>query len=238
MPRKKIILFVVEGITEKIALGLALSSLLTSRDVQFQITDGDLTTKNTVSQSTIKKALGKVVKDFIRPVYEPIDILEVVHLVDIDGAFIDDSAVKQHYPASDCGTLYTENFIYTNNVASICARNAKKRAILNLLVSTSTTFENIPYRVYFFSCNLDHVLHADGNLSRADKVVKAEEFRARYAANLDGFIEFIKNPDFAVSGDYLVTWSYIKQNNNSLKRHSNFHVFPPLNTATTNTPSP
>lgn len=235
MPRKKIILFIVEGITEKIALGLVLSKLLTTSDVQFQVTNGDLTTRNNVSQSTIKNALGEVIKKFINPVYQSSDILEIVHLIDTDGVFVDDSAVRQHSATSGRGTIYAENCIYTDNTANICARNAQKRAILNLLINTSSAYKGIPYKVYFFSCNLDHVLHNSCNLSNEDKVTKAEEFRAQYANNLNGFIEFIQNPDFAVSGDYLVTWSYIKQNNNSLKKHSNFHVFTPLNAATTNT---
>lgn len=236
MSRKKIILFIVEGITEKIALGLVLSRILTTNNVEFQVTNGDITTRNNASQATIKKDLGTVVSNFIKPVYRASDILEIVHLVDTDGVFVEDSAVLPHSTATDNSLLYTENGIYTNNISNICARNAQKRAILNLLLSTSSIYKGIPYRVYFFSCNLDHVLHDSCNLSKEEKTVKAEEFASRYADNLNAFVEFLKSPNIAVSSDYIGSWSYIKQNNNSLKRHSNFNLYLSLNVPDNNTP--
>lgn len=39
------------------------------------------------------------------------------------------------------------------------------------------------------------------------------------------FVDFIRDEQFAVKGDYKETWEFIKLNGNSLKRYSNFHLF-------------
>lgn len=225
MARKKIILFIVEGISDQTCLGLALSRLLTSNNIQFEITEGDITTRDDANSATIIKLLGAIIKKFLAGVFRPGDIQEVVHLVDTDGAFIPDTAVRQNTAS---GIFYAADCIYTNNIASLRARNAKKQQILNKLCSMSTILKNIPYSVYFFSCNLDHALHNENNLSYEEKMSKAVCFESRYANDLPGFISFLQNPAFAVSGDYSASWAFIKIGTNSLKRYSNFHLYPPL----------
>lgn len=233
MPRKKIVLFIVEGISDQTCLSLALSRLLTSSNVQFKITNGDITTKEHASSANIYKALGSVIKSFLTGIFKPSDIQEVVHLIDTDGAFVPDSAVQPHSPTSGPTIHYTDDYIYTANVPCLRARNAQKKQILNKLSNTTQVFKNIPYSVYFFSCNLDHALHNCNNLSVADKMKKAEEFERRYADNLTGFVSFIKDPVFAVSGSYIESWEFIKLDANSLKRYSNFHLYPPLTSSPT-----
>lgn len=225
MARKKIILFIVEGISDQTCLGLALSRLLTSNNIQFEITEGDITTKDDANSATIIKLLGAIIKKFLAGVFRPSDIQEVIHLIDTDGAFIPDAAIKQNTAS---GIFYAEDCIYTDNVAFIRSRNAKKKQILNKLSTMTNVLKNIPYSVYFFSCNLDHALHNENNLSKEEKMNKAEDFEKRYAADLPGFISFLQNPVFAVTGDYSQSWAFIKINTNSLKRHSNFHLYPPL----------
>jgi len=225
MPRKKIILFIVEGISDQTCLGLALSRLLTSNNIQFKITEGDITTKEEASSTTITKLLGGVIKKFLAGIFKPGDIQEVVHLIDTDGAFIPNAAIKQN---TSLGIFYADDCIYTDNIAFIQARNVKKQQILNKLSTMTTILKSIPYSVYFFSCNLDHALHNENNLTKDVKMSKAEDFEKRYADDLPGFISFLQNPDFAVIGDYAQSWAFIKIDTNSLKRYSNFHLYPPL----------
>lgn len=45
MARKKIILFIVEGINDKTCLEGVLEKILDSEEVRFQITEGDITTR-------------------------------------------------------------------------------------------------------------------------------------------------------------------------------------------------
>jgi hypothetical protein len=63
------------------------------------------------------------------------------------------------------------------------------------------------------------------NLSDDLKKEYAECFVDSYYKNENAFIDFICDKEFAVKGDYKETWEFIKINGNSLKRHSNFHLF-------------
>ena len=79
--------------------------------------------------------------------------------------------------------------------------------------------------MYYFSCNLEHVLHNEVNLSDELKMEYAERFSDSYYKIESAFIDFIRDEQFAVTGDYKETWEFIKLNGNSLKRYSNFHLF-------------
>lgn len=46
---KKVILFIVEGITDKISLEGILSTLIETENVKFQITEGDMTTEKGIT---------------------------------------------------------------------------------------------------------------------------------------------------------------------------------------------
>ena len=54
-----------------------------------------------------------------------------------------------------------------------------------------------------------------GNLEK--KVI----FTEKYEDDINGFINFITNPEFAVLDSFKKTWMYIEKDNNSLKRHTN-----------------
>jgi hypothetical protein len=69
---------------------------------------------------------------------------------------------------------------------------------------------------------MDHVLYNEANLSRADKDKYSTEFENEYFGRPEKFTVFFDSEDFAVKGDYLKTWSFIKIGTNSLKRYSNF----------------
>lgn len=61
-------------------------------------------------------------------------------------------------------------------------------------------------------------------VSDAEKKALAREFSERFKDNLDGFVAFMRDSAFAVSGDYRKTWVYIFQGDNSTERHSNVHL--------------
>ena len=96
--------------------------------------------------------------------------------------------------------------------------------ILNKLSKLSEIC-NIPYSVYFLSCNLEHVLHNVQNVLPEEKMKYATSFSDKYVDNIDDFIKFMNSNEIAVNGNYDETWDFIKQNNNSLNRHCNFHLF-------------
>ncbi|MCX6054204.1 MAG: hypothetical protein NTZ74_04665 [Chloroflexi bacterium] len=100
-----------------------------------------------------------------------------------------------------------------------------KKEIISRL-SATTMISGISYKVFFFSRNLEHVLHdISREVSREDKNQLSNIFEDRYAENPIEFIDFINSEEFAVPGTFEETWSFIKNGINSLRRKSNFYLF-------------
>lgn len=232
--RKKVILFIVEGITDKTCLGFALSKILNSNIVEFQLINGDITCETGINSSNIAEKVGRIVKEFSDPFsFKACDFLEIVHLVDMDGAYVADNQIVQRTPEtpvdpSDRKKLYYgDNQIFVNNIVSIQKRNQQKTSIINRLISMKKVWRTIPYSVYFFSCNLDHVIHGERNLFKNDKSTYADAYTAKFenGDSFKQFIDFFHAPDIAAPGNYDETWTFIKADNNSLKRYTNFQLF-------------
>lgn len=146
------------------------------------------------------------------------DIAEVIHLVDTDGAFIQDSSVV--YGKS---LKYTDTVIETPYPEQIRQRNHQKSANIQRLLGKAR-IGRYPYSMYFMSVNLDHVLYNVRNLCSAEKENLAFEFADRYYDENEMAISFLCKSDFSMNGDYLESWKYIQQNGNSLQRCTNFSI--------------
>ncbi len=220
---KKVVLFLVEGITDKVALEHVLPNLLENDKVVFKIIDGDLTARYGITQKNILSEVGQIIKKYLaNNRYQKSDILKIVHLTDTDGAFIPENAVNFYE------TPYVQYFpecIKTKNVESIKIRNSIKAGALVKLSETCKIL-GIHYSIYFFSCNQEHVLHnIQDSLSDNEKMQLAEKFSEQYGTQPQKFIEFISSEPLAVPGDYRDTWLFIRQGCNSLNRFCNLHIF-------------
>lgn len=108
--------------------------------------------------------------------------------------------------------------------AATLRRNKKKAEILFKLSRTGKV-HGIRYRIYFNSCNLEHVLYNElADFSDEEKADMADDFADQYEGKLDEFISLITSDDLAVPGTYSETWSYIKKDCHSLERNSNMHL--------------
>ena len=221
---KKITLFIVEGITDEISLGLILSKIIEKdKLVRFKIINGDITAKGGITLSNIYVKITDYIKEFIsRDIYKKSDILNVVHIVDTDGAFITDDLIIQKKIES---IEYNTHCIYAKNVDYIKQRNKQKSQILNKLSGTDIVYTNLPYHVYFFSSNLEHVMHNQQSVSPFQKRKYAEDFVDKFITNPSTFIDFINDKEFALTGPYEDTWDFIKKDTNSLKRYTNFNLY-------------
>ncbi|MET3195265.1 hypothetical protein [Bacillus sp. OAE603] len=222
MKTKKVILFIVEGISDQTSLGLILSKLIKNENVRFHIVNGDITSdRNTTVTNAINKVNSEISSFLSRNYLKKTDILQVIHLVDTDGAFVQENYIQEEDVE---GFIYSTEFIKARRIENVLQRNKKKSAIINRLWSCSE-ISKIPYSMYYFSCNLEHVLHNECNMDDSKKEDVAGEFADQFYGIEEEFIEFIRNDEFAVPGDYKETWDFIKKENNSLKRHCNFHLF-------------
>lgn len=218
--RKKIVLFIVEGITDEVSLALGFSELMNSDEVKFELTRGDITTRANIKVDTIAKEIGNIVNRFRGKIYKKSDIKRVIHLVDTDGCFIEDDKVVK----KDVEITYFENKIDCKNPDYIRQRNKKKSEILDRMARMHKVCSEIDYSVYFMSCNLEHVLHDNANMTNEQKNEAADAFRAKYDGKAEEFAKLFSDEKIAVKGDYKETWDYIKQGNNSLKRCTNLNI--------------
>lgn len=223
MARKKIMLFIVEGPTDETSLSTVLSRIFSSETVRFQVVHGDVLTQDFVEPDKIVTAVNDQIKQFRGSVYKTGDFCKVVHLADTDGVFIPEEAVVEENAAGKQYPFYTDTHILTPTPTNIIDRNIRKRRNISKLSSIGKV-GGIPYSFYYFSCNLDHVLHGRNNLSEAEKITCSREFDLQYADDPNAFIHFMKEESFAVRGTYQQTWTFIKQGSHSLERYSNFGI--------------
>ena len=218
---RKLILFLVEGITEEISFGLIFSEIFADKEIEFQIVHGDITTRNRVNSGNIIRKINEEIKTFMdNEHYKKSDILEIIHLLDTDGAYISEELIEKH--EKDKNYYYSDK-LCTSHPENTKNRNNKKSRIMDRL-SSHPKINGISYNAYYLSCNLENVLHNDANIDDSLKVEKAEEFIDSYFGRELEFLDFIRNGVFTVAGEYEETWEFIKQGNNSLNRYSNLHL--------------
>lgn len=220
MKRKKVVLVIVEGPSDEEALGPVLNNYFDKDRVYVHTHHGDITTEKANKCSNIISKVNECVKQCMRQYpFKRSDFKRIIHVVDMDGAFIPDNAIVEDKDAYK--PIYTEEIIRTNHPEGIVKRNAQKRENINRLIPTSI-IGNIPYQIYYMSSNLDHVLYNKLNSTDVEKESDANDFAIKYKDDLIGFKSFIQESDFSVNQDFMDSWNYIKQGNHSLERHTNF----------------
>ena len=219
---KKVILFIVEGPTEESALGPILKKLYQSENVRFHVVSGDLTSEHsTTSSNVVAKINERIKKEMDSYGYRSSDIMRVVHIIDTDGAFIPDNQIIQ---GAEDDIHYEDDCIIACDINRIQNRNQKKKAVL-LRLYIHSSIGSIPYSVYYFSRNMEHVLHdRSGSLNGREKMNCADAFAQKYKDSTNDFLEFITKSSFAVQEGYLDSWKFIFRDTNSLHRFCNLHI--------------
>lgn len=221
--RPKVIIVLCEGATDRIALEELLENLFDETQVSFTFQSGDLTTS--CERQYIKAAVGRAVECAKNSLsIQNKDILKVACLTDSDGCFIPDHAVIED--SSIEKAVYCDQSIKHKSKKAIIGRNHKKRDNLNLLIGTSYVKRNIEFKIYYNSCNLDHVTGNKRNVTQKEKRELAEAFSYKYLADLPGFVSFFADKSLT-NGEtnYQQSWEMLRKNYESLQRHSNLLVF-------------
>ena len=216
------IAFVVEGPSEEAALGTVMSEYFSGSEVKFAVVHGDITLKDYVSMDGILKKIKEQIDSVKKKYrYETEDFIKIIHLTDTDGVFIEDGDI---FPGSQDTIEYFTDHIETPHIESTSKRNHRKADILLKLRRTGK-INGIPYKIYFNSCNLEHVLYNTlEDFTDEDKQRMSDDFAEKYEGNIDKFIEFVSCSDFTVPGTYQKTWDFIEKSRNSLKRFSNMSL--------------
>lgn len=220
----KVILFLVEGPTDEDTLALIYSKIIKGHDIKFEVLHTDITADEDMTVKYIEDQIKKAIEAYLKKnlFIKKSDILKVVHIIDTDGAFVPSTLVKQ----SDTGkTEYYETHIAAKNKDRLIRRNISKRSIVYKL-SHSADVAGFPYEIYYFSRNIEHVLHdIPDDLTDEEKEELAFEIADRYSEYPEDFLILLYKADFYVSGTYEDTWKFIMENGHSLRRHCNMSVF-------------
>ena len=222
MARRKVVFVIVEGASDETALGIALNQVFDKETVHIYIMHGDITTKAGVNSQNIVAKVGNEVRSYATSNhYKAADFKQIIHLVDTDAAYLSDDKVLED---SECAELsYQDNGIHTSDVNKVIARNKQKTDNLYRLRSCGNIW-GVPYRVYYMSCNLDHVLYDKRNSTDEEKENDAYAFAKKYKNNADAFMRYMCESPFSVKGDFKDSWEFIEEDMHSIERYTNLPI--------------
>ena len=202
MIEKKVIVFIVEGSSDEAALGTVMEDYFASNEVRFVVIHGDITLKDYVSLDNILTKINEQLETVKRKYrYNQGDFIKIIQITDTDGVYIPEADVKE---ADVEKPQYYEDHIDAPNVEAITNRNRRKGEILYKLRKTGK-INGTPYRIYFNSCNLEHVLYGElKDFTDEEKQILSDDFADRFEGN--DFIALISDPELAVPGSYQKTW--------------------------------
>ncbi len=230
MEESKIVLFIVEGKSDEMSLAPALEQIVTNK-IKFKVMCCDITSHNDSNVGNIEKRIKtEAVENFLKNnrQFRSKDICKIVHIIDTDGAFAPDNCIVKndkidnvHYYANriECKS-YTYNKI-------LVSRERKRKILSHLSTLDTIKIPNgveVPYEIYYMSCNLDCVLHDKRNSTTKEKISNSRKFSDEYD-DPKKFIEFFNSDLIKVDGSYVSTWDNLKLEFNSLSRGSNFWIF-------------
>lgn len=239
-PKKKVILFIVEGPSDMAALERPIQNLLTNNkqgyEATFLIAEQDVTSDRRNNPDNILQKINKWYFDpffSANEFYYPKDIAEVVQICDLDGAFIPEEFCCDYKPEHQGaeGFIYDPPYIFGEKAQAIIDRNNHKAQNIRYLLNQSTIkvrSKTVPYSIYFFSSNIDHYLHDKVNLVGRDKIKLAEQFADMCEESSEWFTTCIcDHPQALKNMSFKESWEFIMKADecNSIKRYTNFNIY-------------
>lgn len=225
MDLRKLVLFIVEGESDELALGRSLTTVFSKRKhlkVQFGIVRGDITAESEGSPADIKKRVGDCARQYLSKYkLKWSDLDAVVLIADTDGAFVDASAVVEMPSCEKLTYLYDR--IICGDAHGVIERNRRKSGCLRVLSRTgslSHSGKKVRFTACYMSRNLEHALsdYAD-DASTEYKFKLARQFSRLYGMDDNAFLCYLKT--IAPEGSYRESWEYVARDANSLRRGSN-----------------
>lgn len=236
--KSHVIVVLVEGPTDKMALESSFNKLSTDSIHKFICTRGDTTSDKTIYNKTSDEIIKEYIRNYINShsSFEYKDIKQIIQIIDTDGLFCDSSTVVFEKSAEH--PIYGRSITNVKNVETfIKTRNMKLERVLELIKKRYVICDkrdyksfkekhSIPYSVYYHSCNLDDVICNNQNLPNgAEKTKNATQFKLKYSENVQGFLDFFESMNKSGELNFVASWNYLKENNISLSRCSNLYLY-------------
>ncbi|MFU8649597.1 hypothetical protein ACNA06_20095 [Lysinibacillus sp. RSDA_15] len=228
---KKVLLIIVEGQTEQIILEDYLDAYFANATIRFDVQREDVLTKWDAHKRipNIKNSVIRVIQSYLEKYkFLAKDLTAVVHITDADGCFIAPECVQIDEKIEQ-KLFYTEEAILVKSnkrKEQIEQRNEMKARNVRILIANDHFSINrlkVPYQLFYFSTNLEHVLWDERNEIPTEKIHKADEF----IENLSGTIEdYLKaylpvDTELPYREKMKKSWSYLMEGSHSLQRGTN-----------------
>lgn len=224
---RKVILIIVEGHTEEEVFYDFLQNKFANEEIRIDVQKGDILSD--WNNHNINKKVGKIIKLYVTK-YRllPQDLLAILHFTDTDGCFIP----KENVVISP---EQTENLMYSSEAIFVVDKDKKQKIedrnkfkavnVRNLASNDAFSINRtkIPYSLFYFSTNLDHLLWNERNEFRDEKVERAEHFIENLNIPLEQFLwQFAKiETNFSYKEKLTLSWEHVMERFNSLQRCTN-----------------
>lgn len=197
----KLLLLIVEGKSDEDTLYSPTKNYINKKHFKIKtiITSGDIALKEKSTIESCLKEIGNIIQQYISEYkINKDDFFKIYHVIDTDGAFC---------PRTKNKFLINKSNIYKS-------------------LYSINSIKDIPYKVLFFSRNLEHALYGDEyiNCNDIDKEVLSKEFKDDYKEDADGFYKLMDEKRRSVPNKYLDSWNYILHDNNSLNAGENYLI--------------
>ncbi|MET4562972.1 hypothetical protein ABIA69_004163 [Lysinibacillus parviboronicapiens] len=228
---KKVLLIIVEGQTEQIVLEDYLDEHFGNSTIRFDVQREDILTKWDAKKNipNIKNSVGRVIHNYLQKYkFLAQDLTAVVHITDADGCFIAPEFVQVKSDIEQ-NLYYTEDAIFVKTEKrkeQIEQRNEMKANNAKILMAHDHFSINrlkVPYQLFYFSTNLEHVLWNERNEVATEKIHKADTFIDNLSGSIEEFLgEFLPvNPALSYREKMKKSWTFLMEGCNSLQRGTN-----------------
>ena len=122
LARKKVVFIIVEGPSDDEALGMLFCKIFDNNSVYVDVMHKDITTDRGVKPENILAKLGNEVRKYAKANhFTNQDFQEIIHIVDMDGAYVPDKCIVENSTITK--TVYSTSNILTSSVSNILSRN-------------------------------------------------------------------------------------------------------------------
>ncbi len=158
----------------------------------------------------------------------PNDLTAVVHITDADGCFIAPECVKVDERIEQ-NLFYTEDAILVKSdkrKEQIEQRNDMKAKNARILIANdhfSINRMKVPYQLFYFSTNLEHVLWNERNEIPTEKIQKADEFMDNLTCTIEEYLSTYLpvSSELSYREKIKKSWSFLMEGCHSLHRGTN-----------------
>lgn len=232
MSEKKYVLFIVEGKSDRTFYGEYFNDLISKNnlDLDIKVTGGDILPKKVDDPVNLIK--DAFYEELGKTKLKETDFVKIIQICDTDGSYFSEEQFvvddrKEYYDKSYLYSPYGKPNIYVRDQASkeYLINKWKTKYQNQTILSKQESIKmdggtNIPYRLFYVSLFLEHLLKNDPLIDPHDKRDCVEDY-LEYN-DIDSFIELLKSKKN--SDNFGASWEIIEQKKGDYTPSSNLNI--------------